>query len=73
MELAHENDIVSLFETSSEFIHVVCLFKVHFHLSGPFKLIITMLKSFQFSPVWNRYPNGSHTALTSNHLVIAYN
>ena len=39
-------------------------FKTHFHQLGPFKLVETMLKSFHvlldLSPVWNRYPKGSH-------------
>ena len=38
--------------------------KIHFHQSGPFKLIKTMLKYLHvllgLSPVWNRYPKGSH-------------
>ena len=55
----YENDIFSLFEASNEFIHVSCLSKIHFHQSGPFKLIKTMLK-LGISPVSNLYPKGSH-------------
>ena len=46
------------------FIFAFCYPKIHFHQLGPFKLIKTMLKSLHvllgLSPVWNRYPKGSH-------------
>ena len=60
-----ENDMFSFCETSNAFIDAFCYSKIHFHQSGPFKLIKTMLKSLHvllgLSPVWNRYPKGSHT------------
>ena len=38
--------------------------KVHFHQLGPFELIEAMLNFLNvllgLSPVWNRYPKGSH-------------
>ena len=47
--------------------HLLVLFaipKIHFHPSGPFKSIKTMLKSLYvllgLSPVWNCYPKGGH-------------
>ena len=44
------------------FVDSFLLFQFHFHQSGPFKLIATMLKSLYvllgLSPVWNRYPKG---------------
>ena len=56
--------MLSLCETINAFIGAFCYSKSHFHHEGPFKLIKTMLKSSHvllgLSPVWNRYPNGSH-------------
>ena len=69
----YENDIFSLCETSNEFTHAFCLTKVHFHHSGLLKLnavIFSLLLGS--SPVWNRYPKGSHTTLASKHSIIAY-
>ena len=58
----YENNIFSLCETSNAFIDAFCYFKIHFHQSGPFELIKTMLKSLHvllgLSPVWNLYPKG---------------
>ena len=44
----YANNIFSLCETSKEFIHAFCLSEIHFHQSGPLRLIKTMLKSFRF-------------------------
>ena len=56
-------------ETSNSFVGAFCYSKFHFHPSGPFKSIITMLKSLHvllgLSPVWNCYPNGGHTKGTT--------
>ena len=56
----YENDMVWLCETPSAFIGAFCYTKNHFHPSGPFKLIKTMLKSLYvllgLSPLWNCYP-----------------
>ena len=41
----YENDMFSLCETSNAFIGAFCYSKIHFHQSGQFKLIKTMLKS----------------------------
>ena len=41
----YENDIFSLCETSNAFIDAFCYSKIHFHQSGPFTLIKTILKS----------------------------
>ena len=53
-----------LCETSNAFIGAFCYSKIHLHLSGPFKLIKTMLKSLHvllgLSPVWNCYLKGGH-------------
>ena len=60
----NENDMLSLCETINVFIGAFCYSKIHVHHLGPFKLIKTMLKYLQvllgLSPVWNRYPKGSH-------------
>ena len=61
---------VLLCEASSAFIDAFCYFKIHFHPSGPFKSIKTvMLKSVHvllgLSPVWNCYPKGGHKKGTS--------
>ena len=41
-----------------------CYSKIYFHQLGPFTLIknnVEILKCFKgLSPVWNRYPKGSH-------------
>ena len=56
----YENGMLSLYETINVFIDAFCYYKIHFHQSGPFKLIKTMLKSLHvllgLSPVRNRYP-----------------
>ena len=39
----YEKDMFSLCETSSAFIDTFSYSKIHFHQSGPFKLIKTML------------------------------
>ena len=55
---------VLLCETSNAFNSFVCYSKIHFHPSGPFKSIKTMLKSLLvllgLSPVWNRYQKGGN-------------
>ena len=60
----YENDMFLLCETSNAFIGAFCYFKIHFHPSGLFKSIKTMLKSLHvllgLSPVWNCYPMGGH-------------
>ena len=60
----YENDMFWLCETSNAFIGAFCYSKIHFHPSGPFKSIKTMLKSLHallgLSPVWNCYPKGGH-------------
>ena len=60
----YENDMLSLCETINVFIDAFGYAKSHFQQLGPFRLIKTMLKSLHFllglSPVWNRYPKGSH-------------
>ena len=40
----YENDMFLLCETSNAFIGAFCYSKIHFHPSGPFKSIKTMLK-----------------------------
>ena len=66
----------SLCETSSAFIDAFCYCKIHFHQSGPLKLIKTMLKSLHvllgLSPVWNRYPKGGHKKGATKSSIIAY-
>ena len=68
--------ILSKWNFEYTFIHAFCLSKIHFHQSGPIKLIKTMLKSFHvflgLSPVWNRYTKGSHTTGATKRLIIAY-
>ena len=58
------NDMFLLCETSNAFIGAFCYSKIHFHPSGPFKSIKTMLKYVHvllgLSPVWNCYPKGGH-------------
>ena len=58
----YENDMFLLSETSNAFIDAFCCSEIHFHPSGPFKSIKTMLKSLHvllgLSPVWNRYQKG---------------
>ena len=58
-----------LCETFSAFIGAFCYSKTHFHPSGPFKSIKTMMKSSHvllgLSPVWNCYPKGGHKKGTS--------
>ena len=41
----YENDMLSLWETTNVLIDAFCYSKIHFHHSGSFKLIKTMLKS----------------------------
>ena len=41
----YENDMVLLCETKNVFIGAFCNSKIHYHQSGAFKLIKTMLKS----------------------------
>ena len=41
----YENDMIMLCETSNAFIGAFGYSKIHFHPSGPFKSIKTMLKS----------------------------
>ena len=43
----YENDMFLLCETSNASIGAFCYSKIHFHLSGPFKSIKTVLKSLQ--------------------------
>ena len=60
----YENDMFLLSETSNAFNGAYCYSKIHFHPSGPFKSIKTLLKSLHvligLSPVWNRYSKGGH-------------
>ena len=60
----YENDMFLLCKTSNAFIDAFCYSKIHFHPSGPFKSIKTMLKSLNvllgLSPVWNRYQKGGN-------------
>ena len=55
---------VLLCETSYAFIGAFGYSNIHFHASGPFKSIKTMLKSLHIllglSPVWNCYSKGGH-------------
>ena len=55
----YENDIFLLCDTSNAFIGAFGYSKIHFHPSGPFKSIKTMLKFLHIllglSPVLNRY------------------
>ena len=63
-------------ETSNAFIGAYCYPKIHFHPSGPFKSIKTMLKSLHvllgLSPVWNCYPKGCHKKRTTWRSIISY-
>ena len=63
-------------ETCNAFIDAFCYSKIHFHQSGPFKLIKIMLKYVHvllgLSQVWNRYPKGSHTKEATKRSIIAY-
>ena len=60
----YKNDMNLLCETCNAFIGAFCYFKIHFHPSGSFKSIRTMLKSLHvllgLPPVWNCYPKGGH-------------
>ena len=60
----YENDMFLLCEPSNAFIGAFCYSKMHFHPSGPFKSIKTMLKSLHvllgLSPVRNFYPKGGY-------------
>ena len=57
-------------------IHLFMLFGIHFHQSGPSKLIKTILKTFDvllgLSLVWYRFPNSSRTTGSSKRSIIAY-
>ena len=59
---------IHLYETSNDFIYDFRFFRIHFHQSGPLKVIKTMLKSVRvllgLSPVLNRYPKSSHSTGT---------
>ena len=48
----YEYDILSLCETTSEFIYVFCYSKIHFHQLGSFKFIKTMLNCFNVCKVY---------------------
>ena len=68
----YENDIFSLSMASSEFfLHAFWLSKVHFHQSGPLKLVKTMLKYFHFYLVYLQYGIVIQTWATKRS-VIAY-
>ena len=60
----YENDMFLLCETSNALIGAFSYSKIHFHPSGPFKSIKTMLKFLHvlldLSPVWNRYQEGGN-------------
>ena len=58
----NEIDIFSLCVISNAFIHAFCLSKIHFRQTGSLKSEIVSLL-LGLSPVWNRYPKGSHTTL----------
>ena len=64
-----------LCETSNAFIGSTCYSKIHFHPTGPFKSIKTMLKFLHvllgLSPVWNCYPKGGHKKGTTYRSIIA--
>ena len=68
------NDMFSLCETPNTFIDTFCYSKIHFHQSGPFKLIKTIFLHILLglSLVWNYSPKGSHTKGTTKRLIIAY-
>ena len=70
----YENDMFLLCETSNAFIGAFCYSKIHFHPSGPFKSIKTMLKSLHvlLGPVWNCYPKVGHKKVTTLRSIIAY-
>ena len=72
----YENGMFSLCETSNAFIDAFCYSKIHFHQSGPFRLIKTMFNSLHvllgLSSVWNRYPTDSHTKRSTKRSTIAY-
>ena len=72
----YENDMFLLYEISNAFIGAFCYSKIHFHPSGPFKSIKTMLKYLHvllgLSPVWNCYPKGGHKKGTTQRSIIAY-
>ena len=76
LQLQSKKYMFSLCETFKVFINAFCCSKTHFHQSGPFKLIKTMLKSkhllLGLSPVWNRYPKCSHTKWATKRSIIAY-
>ena len=65
----YENDMFLLCETSNAFIGAFCYSRIHFHRSGQFKSIKTMLKSSHvvlgLSPVWNCYPKGDYLAFNN--------
>ena len=48
----YENDMCLLSETSNAFIGAFCYSKTHFHPSGPFKSIKTILKSLHILLMW---------------------
>ena len=58
----YENDMFVLCETSNAIIGAFCYSKIHFHPSGPFKSIKTILKSINvllgLSSALNRYQKG---------------
>ena len=61
----YENDLFLLCVTSSAIIGAFCYSKIHFHPSGPFKSIKTMLKSLVhvllgLTPVWDCFPKDGH-------------
>ena len=47
--------MLSLCETISVFIDAICYSKIHFH-----QLLKSLHVLLGLSPVWNRYPKGSH-------------
>ena len=48
----YENDMLSLCETTNEFIDGFCYSQTHFHQLGSFRLIKTMLKSLNVRKVY---------------------
>ena len=69
----YENDILLLCETLHYFMYALFRSKTAFHLSGPFRLIKTMLKPHCFCKVYLQYGSVIQRVVTRQKLLKTLN
>ena len=65
----YKNDMLLLCETIIVIIDDFCYSKIHFHQLGLLKFLHVLL---DLSPVWVRYPKGSHKKGATLRSIVAY-